>query len=113
MALEKAAELSALTDNTPFKTEVEGVPVTLVKIGEQVYAVHDTCSHQDYSLSEGIVWDTQIECALHGSMFDLTDGTPESLPATRPVPVFPVEIDGDQVLVDVQNPSNDAPFPNH
>ena len=113
MAFEKAADLSALTDSTPFKTEVDSVPVTLVKIGDQVHAVHDTCSHQDYSLSEGLVWDRQIECALHGSMFDLDSGKPESLPATRPVPVFPVQVDGDQVLVDVANPTTDAPVPDH
>lgn len=113
MAFEKVAELSALTDSIPHRVDVDGVPVTLVKIGDEVHAVHDTCSHQEYSLSEGIVWDCAIECALHGSMFDLRTGAPSSLPATTPVPVFAAQIDGDAVLVDVTEQLNDAPFPDH
>ena len=47
-------------------------------------------------LSEGDVWDCSIECWLHGSRFDLKTGDPIGLPATEPVPVYPVEVrDGD------------------
>lgn len=113
MSFEKVADLAQLPDETPVRAEVAGVPIALVRVGDDVHCLHDTCSHQDYSLSEGLVWDCQLECALHGSMFDLRTGEPESLPATTAVPVFPVEIDGDAVLVDVEHPLNDAPFPEH
>jgi 3-phenylpropionate/trans-cinnamate dioxygenase ferredoxin subunit len=53
-------------------------------------------------LSEGDVEDGTIECWLHGSKFDLATGRPICLPATRPVPVYPVKIDGDDVLVALQ-----------
>ena len=46
----------------------------------------------------------EIECWLHGSTFNLRNGRPVILPATEPVPVYPVNVDGDAVLVDVQNP---------
>jgi len=55
-------------------------------------------------LSEGDVEDCEIECWLHGSTFSLETGAPLNLPATEPVPVYPVTIDGDDVLVDVANP---------
>lgn len=113
MAFEKATEISSLTENIPHRVEVAGVPVSIVRIGDDVFAIHDTCSHQDYSLAEGMVWDCAIECALHGSMFDLRTGAPSSLPATTAVPVFPVRRDGDAVLVDVTAPLNDAPYPEH
>jgi len=113
MAAEKVAQVSELPDGSPVRVEVAGVPVCLVRIGEDVKAVHDTCSHQQWSLSDGLVWGNGIECSLHGSTFDLDSGAPSSLPATTPIPTFPVTIDGDHVLVDVDAPTNDAPFPDH
>lgn len=113
MAMTPVAELSALAVNQPKRVDVDGVPVCLVRLGNTVQAIHDTCSHQEYSLTEGIVFDGAIECALHGSMFRLTDGTPDSLPATKPIPTFAVEIDGDDVRVDVEHQTNDAPWPDH
>lgn len=113
MAFEKVAALSELPEGMAYRSEVNGVPICLVRLGDEVKCVHDTCSHQEYSLSEGYVFDNQIECALHGSMFDLDTGEPESLPATTSVPVFTVRIDGDAVLVDVTLKRNDAPMPQH
>ncbi len=49
-----------------------------------------------------------IECWLHGSRFDLRTGKPTGLPATEPVPVYPVTVQGDDVLVYV-TPSSTTP----
>ena len=68
----------------------------------EVYAIVDVCSHADVPLSEGEVEAAPIECWLHGSRFDLRTGQPIGLPATRPVPVYPVKIDGDDVYVALQ-----------
>lgn len=75
--------------------------VCVVRIDDEVYAIGDRCSHQDVSLSEGEVdsEDCWIECWKHGSVFSLTDGEPQCLPATRPVPVFPVTVEGGDVVV--------------
>jgi len=81
------------------RVEIDGIPICLVKTGGEVYAINDVCSHADVSLSEGDVEDTTIECWLHGSRFDLTTGRPTGLPATKPVPVYPTKIDGDEILV--------------
>jgi 3-phenylpropionate/trans-cinnamate dioxygenase ferredoxin subunit len=62
----------------------------------EFYAVYDECSHAAVALSEGEIDGCTIECWLHGSRFDLKTGAPTGLPATEPVPVYPVEIrDGD------------------
>lgn len=81
--------------------DVSGRRIALVRIGDDFYAVDDECSHEDYSLSEGEVWaeDRQIECPRHGSTFDLLTGEPCSLPATRPVAVYEVDVDDDTVAV--------------
>jgi 3-phenylpropionate/trans-cinnamate dioxygenase ferredoxin subunit len=77
--------------------------IALVRIEDEFHAIGDRCSHEDYSLSEGevLVDACEIECWKHGSMFDLVTGEPTSLPATKPVSVYRVRIDGDDVLVEL------------
>ncbi|MBW3547857.1 MAG: non-heme iron oxygenase ferredoxin subunit [Actinobacteria bacterium] len=75
--------------------------IALVRVGDDFYAIGDTCSHADYSLSEGEVDPDalQIECWKHGSCFSLETGQPDTLPATRPVPTYDVRVEGDDVFV--------------
>ena len=88
--------------------EVDGVDVAVVRDGDSWYAVRDECSHAAIALSEGDVEGCEIECWLHGSRFDLRTGKPTGLPATEPVAVYPVTVQGDDVLVDVHTVLNDA-----
>ena len=83
--------------------DVSGHRLAVVRIGEDFYVIGDTCSHANFSLSEGDVYpeELEIECWKHGSTFSLVDGTPQSLPATKPVPVYHVKVDGDDVLVEI------------
>ena len=83
--------------------DVDEHRIALVRIGDDFYAVGDRCSHADYSLSEGDVWEDEreIECPKHGSTFSLETGKPQTLPATRPVPVYRVVVDGTDVLVEL------------
>jgi 3-phenylpropionate/trans-cinnamate dioxygenase ferredoxin subunit len=81
--------------------DVDGHRIALVRIGDDFYAIGDECSHADYSLSEGDVWEDEqeIECPKHGSTFSLLTGEPQTLPATKPVPVYVVQLEGDDVKV--------------
>jgi 3-phenylpropionate/trans-cinnamate dioxygenase ferredoxin subunit len=81
--------------------DVGKVRVALVRIGDDFYAIGDRCSHADVSLAEGEVLadELEIECWKHGSTFSLRDGKPQSLPATKPVPVWEVLVEGDEVKV--------------
>ena len=104
MAAVRACSLADLSDDKPFPVEVDGIEVALVRHEDRLFAIRDECSHAAVKLSEGDVEDCEIECWLHGSTFSLETGAPLNLPATEPVPVYPVTIDGDDVLVDVANP---------
>ena len=86
---------------TSRRVDVDGYRIAIVRIGDDWYAIGDECSHADWSLSEGEVWEEEceIECPKHGSTFSLTTGEPQTLPATQPVPVYTVRVDGDDVLV--------------
>jgi 3-phenylpropionate/trans-cinnamate dioxygenase ferredoxin subunit len=88
--------LSELSAGIPLRVELDTIEVVVVRVGEEVFAIEDVCSHADIPLSEGEVEDCTIECALHGSRFDLRSGKPTGPPATRPVPVFATSVlDGD------------------
>lgn len=93
--------MSELESGRAKRVDVAGYRLAVVRIEDDLYVIGDTCSHADYSLSEGDVYTEkrEIECWKHGSTFSLTTGEPQSLPATRPVDTFEVERDGDDVLV--------------
>jgi len=97
-----ACKLSALADNAAVGVELDGVPVCVAKTQGEVFALSDICSHADVNLSDGDVENGTVECWLHGSRFDLRSGRPTGLPANRPVPTYPVKIDGDDVYVAVK-----------
>jgi 3-phenylpropionate/trans-cinnamate dioxygenase ferredoxin subunit len=88
------------------QAEIAGNRVAIVRDSAgDIHAIDDTCSHANVSLSEGDVEDGEIECWLHGSRFDLRSGKPTGLPATVPIAVYPVKIDGDDVFVSVTKES--------
>lgn len=107
-------DLMALDEIEPgaaHKVRVDGRDIALVRIGDDVYAIGDTCSHEEVSLSEGYVDadDHQIECWRHGAMFDLGTGEPTTLPAVRPVPVYDVAVvDGRVVLTVTESDTEEA-----
>jgi 3-phenylpropionate/trans-cinnamate dioxygenase ferredoxin subunit len=101
VTFQRACALGDLTDGTPLRVEVDGLAVAVVKHDDEVFAIEDECSHAAVPLSDGDVEDCTIECFLHGSRFDLRTGKPTGLPATEPVPVFPVQINGDDVLIEL------------
>ncbi|MBE8475735.1 non-heme iron oxygenase ferredoxin subunit [Streptomyces justiciae] len=96
----------ALEEGVPRRFEAEGVPVSLVLTREELFAIYDVCSHSAVSLSEGEVEGCTVECWLHGSRFDLRTGKPLDPPASRPVLVYPVRIEGGRVYVDVVSRSD-------
>lgn len=104
MSFTRACPLAEVVEGTAKAVVVDGKPVAVVRSDGELYAIYDVCSHANVALSEGEVEGGTIECWLHGSRFDLATGRPTGLPATKPVPVYPVKIDGDDVLVDVAEP---------
>ena len=94
-------ELDKLMQSSPVKIEKDGKSICVTRIGDEVFAIADTCSHSDASLSEGEISDYKIECWLHGAEFDLRTGAALTLPATQSVEVYAVTIDGNSVTVEI------------
>jgi 3-phenylpropionate/trans-cinnamate dioxygenase ferredoxin subunit len=101
---ERLCAVGEIESGTARRFEVGGLRVCLVRIEDDFYAIGDQCSHADFSLADGEVYckEREIECWKHGSTFSLVDGKPQSLPATRPVPVYDVRREGDDVMVVVR-----------
>jgi 3-phenylpropionate/trans-cinnamate dioxygenase ferredoxin subunit len=102
MSFVKVCSLADVPDEGALAVEVEDTPVAVVRVGDDVYALRDVCSHAEVALSEGEVYDNTIECWLHGSCFDLRTGKPTNPPATQPVPTYRVKIEGDDVYVSLK-----------
>jgi 3-phenylpropionate/trans-cinnamate dioxygenase ferredoxin component len=84
--------------------EHDARPYAVANLGEEGFRVVDAiCSHAHYFLDEGEldVDDETIECPKHGSTFDLNTGRPRTLPATQPVEVFAVKVEGDDVMIEM------------
>jgi 3-phenylpropionate/trans-cinnamate dioxygenase ferredoxin subunit len=84
--------------------DVDGRAIAVVRIDDDVYAIGDTCSHADVSLSEGELYcDTkELECWKHGSTFDLETGQPNTLPATQPVRVYVARVVDGDIVIDME-----------
>ena len=92
--------LAQLAPGKPVRIEKNGEALCVTRIGDEVFAIGDVCSHSEASLSEGDVTDYKIECWLHGAEFDLRTGEALTPPAVAPVKTYLVTVDGDSVTVD-------------
>ena len=110
MTFERVCSRSEVPEDGALRVELPDVDIAVVDFEGELYAIEDVCSHAEVALSDGEVEEFDgaptIECALHGSCFDLRTGQPSSLPATEPVDVFGVEIRDGDVYVDVTTTTN-------
>jgi 3-phenylpropionate/trans-cinnamate dioxygenase ferredoxin subunit len=92
--------LATLVEGKPVRIEKDGESICVARVGEEVFAIGDTCSHSDASLSEGDITDFKIECWLHGAEFDLRTGEALTPPAVMAVKKYSVTVDGDSVTIE-------------
>ena len=107
MSFRQAATLDEIPVGSAIAVDLGGdAEVAVVNTDEGVFAIRDVCSHAEVPLSDGDIDGCTLECYMHGSRFDLRTGFPLELPATEPVPVYPVRVEGDDIYVDIDNPIN-------
>lgn len=105
MSFQTVATLEEIPDGGMKQVTAHGDIVGLYRVGTDVYAINDYCSHEETFLTEGDfeAEELEVECPLHGSRFNVVDGSVRILPATKPVPTYPVRVEGDVVLVGPRN----------
>lgn len=99
----EVTKLEDLPRSRGVRVTIGDTRIAMFRIEDDVYAIGDRCSHAEASLAEGEVWDRTVECPRHGSEFDLSSGEPGSLPATEPVPVYPVTIEDGTVYLELES----------
>jgi 3-phenylpropionate/trans-cinnamate dioxygenase ferredoxin component len=95
------AGLDDVEDGAAIRVDVDGKRIALVRVGDEVHAIGDQCSHSNVSLAEGEVDcdEMTIECWKHGSLFSICTGEAVTLPATQPVPVYDLEVVESEIFV--------------
>ena len=104
--LVEVGKTSDIPEGEARRVVADRIEIAVANLGDGVFlAVDDICSHAEASLSEGEVDvdDETIECPRHGSVFDLRSGRPRSLPATLPIVTFPVKVEGDAILIELED----------
>src|SRR6202000_2626345 len=117
MAWQRAASHNSIPQDGVIGVKLDGVPVALYRLQDEVYATHGVCTHALALLAEGFVEDGKIECPLHQGLFDIRSGRALCAPLTKDVRTYAVKVDGNDVFVDLDlpgkaetRPSEDAPF---
>ncbi|MCS7003291.1 MAG: non-heme iron oxygenase ferredoxin subunit [Dehalococcoidia bacterium] len=95
----RVAAVADIPDEGCVRVIVNDTPIAIVKSDGVIYAVSDTCTHDEASLCDGDVFNGIIECPLHGARFELATGKVRAFPAVIPLQTYPVTIDGGHVLV--------------
>ena len=115
MAFVAVANIDDLEEGETLFVDGLKEPICLVRLdGEDVRAVHNTCTHQQQPLHEGTVQDDDtLVCASHNSRFNLETGESVGIPEVPTLPVYACKVDGDAILVDIDQQLNDAPIPHH
>jgi nitrite reductase/ring-hydroxylating ferredoxin subunit len=103
--LTRLCEVSDVSEDLPFRAEVDTVGYAVFQVGELYFVTADLCSHGPGFLSEGYAEGCEVECPFHQGRFDLRTGVPTSPPCEVPIAVWtPVVRDGG-IHIDVMNPN--------
>ena len=95
----KVAQTAELSRGEMKLIEIGDERILLTNLDGQYHAVSEVCTHAYYALSEGFLEGEEVECALHGSLFNVKSGEVVNPPADEPLTVYPVKIDGTDILI--------------
>lgn len=88
-------------DGEPQTVKLDGVSIGVYRVGDAFHAVHDVCTHEFALLSQGYQEGDVIECPLHQARFNVVTGKCLGPLAKTDLAVFPVKLDGDDLLVEL------------
>ena len=97
----RAAALGEIAPGAPHLVVADQTRICLVRLGDQVHAIGETCTHQRGPLSRGKLSGARLACPSHGWMFDVRTGQCVFPPRGTAVPTYPVRVEGDDVYVDI------------
>ncbi len=99
----KVAEVSDIVQGEVGSFFIDGDLIAVCRVEGDFYAFKDECTHQCFTLSDGYLDGERITCCYHGAEFNVRTGEALCLPAVEPLETYPVKIDGDDVLVKIDD----------
>lgn len=99
----KLAKVSQVQEGKVLSIETRYVRVGLTKLNGEVLAFEDACSHDGEVISEGQIENGCIICPRHLAKFDLKTGNPLCMPATEPIAIFEIKINGEDIEVNLED----------
>ena len=97
----EAAKAGELVPGRMKRLDIGGRRILLANVGGHYYAVDDTCTHEDASLSTGFLKGELVKCPLHGSRFNVRTGAVLEEPAEAALQTYPVRLEGECILIDI------------
>jgi anthranilate 1,2-dioxygenase large subunit len=105
MAWQRVASIKEIDRDGVLGLDVDGSPVALYRLGNEVFATAGICTHALAILSDGFVEDGKIECPLHQGQFDIRSGEALCAPVTEDLRTYAVKLEGDDVFIDMERPA--------
>jgi len=105
MTWHRVAAAADVGEGEAVAAEVGEHRIALCRVGGTIYAFENVCPHAFALLSDGFVEGGEIECPLHAARFDIATGECLAPPADRDLVIYPVKVEGDEVFVEIVNPS--------
>ena len=94
------AKADSIAPGQMVKFEINGLPVTVANVGGTFHAFDDTCTPEECSLADGELERTVVTCPCHFAQFDIRNGAVLAAPATVPLNVYPVRVEGNNLQVE-------------
>jgi 3-phenylpropionate/trans-cinnamate dioxygenase ferredoxin component len=105
----RVCPLSALPPGEALRVDAEP-PIAVFHTEEgEIFAVDDTCTHQDASLADGWLEGCEIECPLHASKFNLRTGEVDAPPAKRPIRTHTVHVEDEHICLELSDAEPNLP----
>ncbi len=89
-----------VTQDVPFKAELDGVDLAVFQVGDAYYVTEDLCSHGPGSLCEGYIDGDEVECPFHQGKFSIITGMPTAAPCTIPLKTWKVMVREGVILIE-------------
>jgi 3-phenylpropionate/trans-cinnamate dioxygenase ferredoxin subunit len=98
----EAGKAGELAPGAMKRVELRGRRILLANVEGRFYAVDDTCTHEEASLSTGVLQGELVKCPLHGSRFNVRTGKALEEPAEEDLRTYPVRLEGERILIDLR-----------
>lgn len=103
MAYVRVLDEAEVQEGRPTLAVVGDIEIAVFRVGRDLFAIGDLCSHAEASLSEGEQYEYIVECPRHGGRFDIRSGKARHFPAFSPVRTFPIKVEDGSVYINADD----------